>query len=115
MAINLPYPLVPQSLPSYNLNEIAAKYEEVMWRSSSSDVNPAGEIRLDGSSYFPRPNIDRLKELANNVSDDEARQILSVLLTEATKENGIVLSKSVIDALVLMVTDSCGGPPEGVL
>lgn len=102
MSINLPY------LPtSYNLKELAEQYRLMN--------NPCSEVRLDGSSYFPRPNVDRLKELVIHVNDDEAKQILSVLLTEATKENGIVLSKNVVDALILMVTDSCGGPPEGAL
>ena len=67
------------------------------------------EIPLPGGSqYFSRANRDRLSELLQNVSEDDARKILDKLLQESTKENtDFVLSEAVTNAIILMNADAC--------
>jgi hypothetical protein len=92
-SINLPYPLTGGSFSS-----------------NVTVSNPCVEVPI-GSSYFPTVQRERFRELANNVSEDDAQKILNFLLTESTKEGSIQLSESTVNALVLMVTDSCVALP----
>lgn len=98
MANQSPY----YGIPPTNLNANTYIGTPIGWEDPLSQ-NP---------QYFSNANIKRLRELVEHVNEDEAERILNTLLREATKEGtDLVLSESVINAIALMVTDSCAGIP----
>lgn len=60
----------------------------------------------DKTNYFPQVNKKRLRELLDNVSEDEARAIIHRLFQDATDpDRKLELSDSIVNGLTMMATD----------
>lgn len=71
-------------------------------------INPCDEVQLpSGSQYFSRANRDRLSELLQNVSEDDARELLQAVFNEISKDNRTVrLGKRIETAILQFMVEN---------
>lgn len=61
----------------------------------------------DKTNYFPQVNKKRLRELLDNVSEDDARELLQAVFNEISKDNRTVrLGKRIETAILQFMVEN---------